>query len=383
MVDGRRAAGVGSSQTAGMASVGGGMAQVRWSHRWFGCLWALRTEGAASLGLRAHGSWRRLFAGLLVVGLIPLVSVGWAEEPRVIGYAPNARAWCSDSTVDSKTCSSMWAYRDAAEEFFVFLGAASREAWAPNRPPLADAPSQSTLAIWKSARLGMAYLENTEVLASVWQLMQLADGPARAWEKWRNLPKGCDLEALAEVVAFTIGYGDWDEDGLADLASLESDFVAPWTSPIYALAVAEAPTPVAARVAGLAPAIQAAAAARVRFRQALFAAEPLHRAVVLRLVGKRICYDEGCEGLAWRAVLAWVDRHPLDADAPELAARGLDLERIDWFLSRRSLESNRIMAARGGTDAQRQALAGLEDPPNTLSSDEFNQSRPVVDPSLV
>jgi hypothetical protein len=269
----------------------------------------------------------------------------------------------------------MWAYRDAAEEFFVFLGAASKEAWAPNRPPPADAPSPSTLAIWKAARLGMAYRDGAEVLAAVWQLMQLPDGPARAWEKWRNLPKGCDLEALAEVVAFTIGYGDWDEDGLADFASLESDFVAPWTSPIYALAVAEAPTAVTARVAGLAPALQAAAAARVRFRQALFAAEPLHRAVVQRLVRKMICHydDHYCWGLAWRAVLAWVDRHPLDADAPELAALGLAKERFDWSLSLRVIASNRIEAARGGTEAQRQALAGLEDPPNTLSHDEFQR----------
>ena len=347
------------------------MAQVGWSHRWFGCLWALRTEGAASLGLRAHRSWRRLLAGLLVVGLIPLISVGWAEEPPVIGHAPEPYDWCQTTAFDSRTCESIRAYRGAAEQLIAALGSAAKEAWAPKRPPPTDAPSPGTLAIWKAARLGMTYRDGTQVLAAVWQLMHLPDGPARAWEKWRNLPKGCDLEALAEVVAFAIGYGDWDEDRRADLDSLESDFEAPWTSPLYALAVAEAPTPVAARVAGLAPALQAAAAARVRFRQALFAAEPLHRAVVQRFAGKRICYEEHCEGLAWRAVLAWVDRHPLDADAPELAALGLAKERVDWSLSRTAMESYRMRAATSGTYAQRQVLAGLEDPPNNLSHDEF------------
>lgn len=349
------------------------MAQVGWSHRWFGGWRALGAATAAGRGPRAHRSWRRLLAGLLVVGTIPLVSVGWAEEPPVIGYAPTPDGWCFASKVDSGTCSSIYAYRDAADLLFEALGSAAKEAWASNRPPPADAPSPSTLAIWKAARLGMTRRDGTEVLAAAWQLMQLPDGPARAWEKWRNLPKGCDLEALAEVMAFAIGYGDWDEDGRADFASLESEFVAPWTSPLYALAVAEAPTPVAARVAGLAPALQAAAAARVRFRQALFAAEPLHRAVVQRLMREKVCFEDYCWGLAGRAVLAWVDRHPLDADAPELAALGLAKERFDWSLSLRVIESNRIAAARGGTEAQRQALAGLEDPPNNLSHDEFQR----------
>ena len=356
-----------------MASVGGGMAQVRWSHRWFGCWRALGAAAAAGRGLRVHRSWRRLLAGLLVVGTIPLVSVGWAEEPALTRNAPNTGWWCSLTEVDRGTCHAILNYHRATEDLLAALGMAAKEVWAPIRPPPADAPSPSTLAIWKAARLGIAYRDGAEVLSAAWQLVQRPDGPARAWEKWRNLPKGCDLEALAEVMAVAIGYGDWDEDGLADFASLESEFVAPWTSPLYALAVAEAPTPVAARVAGMAPALQAAAAARVRFRQALFAAEPLHRAVVQRLMRKKICFEDYCWGLAGRAVLAWVDRHPLDADAPELAAQGIALVGAEWVISERQLDGERMLAAHRGTDAQRQVLAGLDDPPSHLSRDEVSR----------
>ncbi|MBI5610349.1 MAG: hypothetical protein HY902_15840 [Deltaproteobacteria bacterium] len=292
-----------------------------------------------------------------------------AAEDAALPAGVDVHWYCELQKVDAATCQAAWAHRQAQGALLDALYEAA-EATPTRAGQLGTVgPSPSTVALWKAARLSMIYRDPAARFGTVVQLMDRPDGPARAWPMWAKRGRGFELRAMAAAVAEVAAYPDWDEDGRADFAALDDPTLFPWTRPLYALALAAAPTEVMGRLSTVvSPQIHAAVVARERFRQAVFGADELHRAVAQHLDANYVgtLYDYGW-AVRWRMLEAWVERHPQDDFAPDAAALALRGAVMDRVLSLREVEAFKYTAARDRRPEAAQFFAEMVDPPSTAT----------------